>query len=399
LRTSENLFFKKLLSISIAILLSLSIIISWQNIHPTEPIKLSSEHKNFYSNFDNSLVAKQDLYTALNYNNLVLFGSSELTNQNVSCIPNRFFSEQLGIPLLSFGHAGNQSFNYACEIAALKENQSSPAKVVIIVSPSWFAGKSGNGTSVTSFLEFISDDMLNKIMNDDSILVDFKLSLLEYIGRNFENIKSPTPFINYLYYQNIRSHNFFDNFRYFPLSMFYKQWVRLEKLLTSKYDLPKANAKKSINDYHIPSVNWDSLFQLGLDNEAKKCSNEFGVNDEYFEEYVKGNLPRVLDEIIFPNQELNDFKLLVRLCKHENIDALFVIQALNPYTYSNLHTLEPVLAEVKKSISDAGFKVFDMWQPSKEKYQKGLLTDVAHTGEYGWYQINREIYNHYFQKR
>lgn len=301
--------------------------------------------------------------------------------------------------MLAFGHAGNQSFNYACEIAALKEQKHSPSKMVFIISPGWFVGESGKGTSVTSFLEFIGDDMLNKIMNDVSISEIFKNRLLDYINRNFENIYSPTPFIKYLFYQNMQSNNLINRVRYTPSTLLYQVWVHFEKATSVKFDIPKININKSKIELASISINWDSLQQIGLQNETEKCTNEFGVNDEYYEKYAKGNLPKKIDAPTIPNQELTDLKLLVQLCRSENIDALFIIQALNPYAYSNLEELNPVMNEVKKTIGDAGFQAYDMWHPTKEKYQKGLLTDLMHTGEYGWYLIDREIYNHYFQKK
>ena len=393
------LFFRKSLAIFVAIFMGIIIIKCWNHFYPNPQKNISTEHHNFYSNFDNSLVAKQDVSNAINNNQIVLFGSSEFSNQQFSSISNRFFNEPLKIPFLAFGHAGNQSFNYACEIAALKANKKSSSKMVFIISPGWFVGESGKGTSITSFLEFIGDDMLNKIMNDDSISENFKNSILNYVKRNFENINEPTPFIKYLFYQKMQSDNLINKLRYTPSTLLYNGWVQFEKTTTSRFDSPNNIflQSKKIELFDMP--NWDSLLQIGLQNETKKCTNEFGVNDEYYEKYAKGNLPRKIEAPTNPNQELEDLKLLVQLCKDETVDAFFIIQALNPYAYSNLEELNPMMSEVKKTITDAGFQAYDMWQPSKEKYQKGLLTDVMHTGEYGWYLINREIYNHYFQNK
>ncbi len=392
---------RKLLSIVIALFISLGIIKSWNYFHTATAtqIEISSAHRNFYSNFESSSAARQDLFNALNNNQLVMLGSSELTNQQFASIPNRFFNEQLNIPMLSFGHAGNQSFNYACEIAALKEKKSSSSKIVFIISPGWFAGESGKGTSISSFLEFVDDGMLNKIMHDDSISENFKNSVLNFISSNFENIYYPTPCIKYLFYQKLQMQSLIDKTLYAPSALLYRVWAQFSKTKPTRFSLPNIYTLKSKYESLVPQPEWDSLLQSGLQNEKNKCSNVFGVNDDYYKKYVIGNLPKMMYTPTIPNQELNDLKLLVQLCKDENIDALFIIQALNPYAYSNLEELNPMMNEVKKTIADEGFQVFNLWQPAKEKYQKGLLTDLMHTGEYGWYLIDREIYNHYFQKK
>jgi hypothetical protein len=38
-----------------------------------------------------------------------------------------------------------------------------------------------------------------------------------------------------------------------------------------------------------------------------------------------------------------------------------------------------------------------MLTSSKEKYVKGTLNDIMHTGEYGWLQIDSAVAHHYFK--
>jgi D-alanine transfer protein len=362
--------------------------------------KNSYKHESYYSNFDNNPNAKLDFISALNNKQILLFGSSELTNQGFSNITNRFFTEQLDIPVLAIGHAGNQTFNYACEIGALKQRKSTPSKVVFIISPGWFLGESANGTSVASFLEYINDDMLKKIINNDSIPKELKKAVFEYVERNFDKINFPSTTLKYIYYKQKQSANLFNKLRYSFMTFIYHEWLNREKGIDN--NIIGKSAEVHLQDtfqFIAGEPKWDSVISVAHRIEKQKCTNEFGVNDAYYNEYAKGNLPRTTDPIVTPNQELLDLKLLLQVCKEENIDAVFILQALNPHAYSNLDEINPLMNEVKKAIKDKDFYLYDMWQPNKDKYEKGVLTDVMHTGEYGWSLINREVYNHYIKKK
>jgi D-alanine transfer protein len=85
---------------------------------------------------------------------IVLFGSSELVlYPNQRFLPQNYFNHELKQPIRAQGNEGQQSFAIfsqlvACENDRVKEN----ARVVILLSPSWFTGKEDNGTKIPKIL-------------------------------------------------------------------------------------------------------------------------------------------------------------------------------------------------------------------------------------------------------
>jgi D-alanine transfer protein len=145
-------------------------------------------------------------------------------------------------------------------------------------------------------------------------------------------------------------------------------------------------------------LNWDSLKQIGLKNETEKCTNQYGINDDYYKANCINQLPHKVENPLQPNQELQDMKMLIQLCKYYKMKPLFVMQTLNPNAYDGLEKLTPLVNEVDAYVKQNGFTIINFWADKKENYTKGTLTDVMHFGEYGWYQIDEAIYN-YFSKK
>ena len=135
-----------------------------------------NEILNYYAKpLQDSLQKTISLQNDLESGKIVVFGSSELViNPNQKFLPQNYFNNDLKLPLRVQGNEGQQSLVILSQLAAyhgelIKEN----AKVVILLSPSWFSGSYNNGTTIPKFLEFMYPGMMNKLYFQSEIDDDY----------------------------------------------------------------------------------------------------------------------------------------------------------------------------------------------------------------------------------
>ena len=149
-----------------------------------------NEILNYYAKpLQDSLQKTISLQNDLESGKIVVFGSSELViNPNQKFLPQNYFNNDLKLPLRIQGNEGQQSFAILSQLAAyhgelIKEN----AKVVILLSPSWFTGSNNNGTTIPKFLEFMYPGMMNKLYFQSEIDDSYKILINNYVKNNKEN--------------------------------------------------------------------------------------------------------------------------------------------------------------------------------------------------------------------
>ena len=157
-----------------------------------------NEILNYYAKpLQDSLQKTISLQNDLESGKIVVFGSSELViNPNQKFLPQNYFNNDLKLPLRIQGNEGQQSFAILSQLAAyhgelIKEN----AKVVILLSPSWFTGSNNNGTTIPKFLEFMYPGMMNKLYFQSEIDDSYKILINNYVKNNISYIKNP----NFIY--------------------------------------------------------------------------------------------------------------------------------------------------------------------------------------------------------
>ncbi len=362
-----------------------------------EPIKefFQKKHSLVYSYNSNSYIAHYSetqpdanisISKTLQEGIPLVLGSSEMSSSNLNAMSYNFFKEK-NILSQGFGHAGFQCFAISSVLAANAQFLKN-AKLLIILSPGWFEGKSAKGTDLTCFFEYNNLFALNQHIENKSIPEDYKQYYSDYLSRKYEQINSPNVFVNLL------AHRY--NAFYKPINAI-NYWLRddiANRFSGFKFtdEVNKALAKNTtIYKFNKVSPNWDSLYKTSIKEfEKTATNNNWGIQNDYYTFWVEG---KSLKTISFPkhNQELQDLKVLLKLCKDLNAKPSFVIMPLNPNVYSNLKDLSPVIEEVKNELSNYQFNYFDMYTPNCDKHEKGILTDIMHPDNYGWYQIDKFI--------
>lgn len=341
---------------------------------------------------EKNLSNAQGLQNDLEMGKIVIFGSSELVHRSHRFIPQNYFNKELKLPLTANGSAGHQSFAILSQLAACHNDKIiRNAKVVIFLSPGWFYGNASLGTTTPKFLKYMYSAMLYKLYFSSEVSDGYKILIGNYIKAHLHEMKNPSYI--YKYANNVTSNNYFANL--------------LDDIIINSV-IRSVNFTNSSDVINYPR-NTPSIDFIALKKEAKKIesdkstNNKIGINNSYFNKYVKPQIqkgsfpysiatPPPLDE----NVEFQDFLNLVDLLKQYNIRPLFVMQDLNPYAYkTNRDSMLPLLSSIKNELNLAGFGYLDMWTYDTKKYQLGTLTDVMHTGELGWVQINQKIISHF----
>ncbi|MFW0693319.1 D-alanyl-lipoteichoic acid biosynthesis protein DltD [Aliarcobacter butzleri] len=329
------------------------------------------------------------LQTDLESGKIVLFGSSELVKYpDQRFLPQKFFNNELNIPLRVQGNEGHQTFVIMSQLAAL-DNQTirNNARIAILLSPSWFTGSNENGLTMPKFLEYMYSGMMNKLYFESETDDKYKYLISDYIKENVSLIKDPS-FI-YKYPLNVLEKDYLNN--------------EIKKFIIQNFDYK--NVKVETLNYVKPKLDYDKLRVEAKNIEIPSSNNNFGINNEYYSKFIepeiaKNNFPF---SIIIPpeldkNEEFQDFLVLLDFLDKYKIKPLFIMQDLNPYVFAgNREEANKLMAIIKSKVLEHNFEYMDMWTYKKEDFEMNSLTDIVHLDELGWIKVNQKIID-YFMK-
>ncbi|MFX4235656.1 D-alanyl-lipoteichoic acid biosynthesis protein DltD [Aliarcobacter butzleri] len=329
------------------------------------------------------------LQTDLESGKIVLFGSSELVKYpNQRFLPQKFFNNELNIPLRVQGNEGHQTFVIMSQLAALdNETIRNNARIAILLSPSWFTGSNENGLTMPKFLEYMYSGMMNKLYFESETDDKYKYLISDYIKENVSLIKDPS-FI-YKYPLNVLEKDYLNN--------------EMKKFIIQNFDYK--NIKVETLNYVKPKLDYDKLRAEAKNIEIPSSNNNFGINNEYYSKFIepeiaKNNFPF---SIIIPpeldkNEEFQDFLVLLDFLDKYKIKPLFIMQDLNPYVFAdNREEANELMATIKSKVLEHNFEYMDMWTYKKEDFEMNSLTDIVHLDELGWIRVNQKIID-YFMK-
>jgi D-alanyl-lipoteichoic acid biosynthesis protein DltD len=324
---------------------------------------------------------------------IFLLGSSELTAPS-DAIPYNFISKHFTTQVRGVGHAGNQCFSTYSQLLA-NESLLKNAPIVIILSPGWFESKFTKGTSSQVFLEFNSEDFLNKILKNKND-PEFRAYECERVAQLYTEFNAPSLELKLMNFESRASKSFIHRIVYMPLLLCDRFLLRMREHISP---LPKSTDASFKRPPIIPesvSFNWDSIYTATKKEVMKKSTNNnMGIADDYYTEYIngkKGHMEPVSERF---NQELTDFQMLIKLLKDKHVNASFIISPVNPFYYKNLQTITPTIEIIEKTIVANHFPYLNLFQTDTLKYEKPILHDVMHMSDYGWYQVDRFMIDTY----
>jgi D-alanyl-lipoteichoic acid biosynthesis protein DltD len=317
-----------------------------------------------------------------------VFGSSELSSNHLKGVCYNFFKEK-HINLQTIGHAGFQCFAISTVLAA-NADLLKGSKIVINLSPVWFEGKFAKGTNLECFFEYNNNFSLNEILNNTNIPIEYKNYYCNYISDKYSQINSPNAMINILALSNK------NQILYYPFTFMHKlvyefNYKNDSQLQTFSYFQKSKNQTSIRYSFNKPMINWDSLYQSAIsDFKKQSTNNSLGVYNEYYTTWIKDKRPKLIEPLPY-NQEFEDFKMLLLLCKQTNCRPIFTISPINTLCYSNPMDINPIMIDIMKELDKNGFKYLDLFSSNLKNYEKGVLEDIMHPGDYGWYQLDKFI--------
>ncbi len=331
-----------------------------------------------YANFDTVPAGVLPLLSGLKSTNcVVLLGSSELSSYS-RYIPFDFFRFNGGKQVRAFGHAYFQSFSMYCVLLSLREVLQD-SKICIIISPGWFETK---GTNSQAFVEFVRPEMLANIAHDRGISDDYKHYIGDYLLRNKSHLSGITPAMEY--FQLMSSAFPFREFR---------SDILLRQIPTYSYcddSLNLGTASSLPRDY-----NWGEMNEILISKFDSVCSNDFSVEESRFRSMTNGTNLYTPQKVKFiraeENQELHDFKILLRMLHEYGAKPTFVIQPLNPHIYNDLASFQDILNQMLSECKKYSFPCLNLYETEKARYTSGMLNDGMHMGDVGWNRVNEFI--------
>ena len=351
-----------------------------------------NEILNYYAkSLQESLEKTNSLQNDLENGKIVLFGSSELLSTNLKFMSQNYFNNDLKIPLRIQGNEGHQDFAILSQLATYdNDNIKENARVVILLSPSWFTGTSDNGTKTSKFLEFMYPGMMNKLYFQSNVDDSYKLLINNYVKKNLNLIKDPSYIYKYSYNQIEEEENFVDKIA--------------KKFIMGCFD-DKAMNPQPI-DYENLTLNYNDLKIEANKISTSSSNNSYGIDNSYFSKHIEpsiksGDFPYniIVPNELDKNQEYQDLLLLLELLKDYKIKPLFVMQDLHPHVFvKNRDVMNNLVKTIKYKVQEYGYGYYDMWSYNKEDYEIGTLTDIVHPGELGWLKINQKIIEYFMTK-
>ncbi len=330
---------------------------------------------------------------------IFILGSSELT-LGAGALPFRFISDHFTTQVKGVGRAGNQCFSIYSQLLA-NANRLENAPVVIVLSPGWFFSKSTKGTASSSFLEFNSGQFMENILHidDQSSLASLKKYEARRLGDFYTEILNPDINLRQLFFEYQSSKSKLHQCVYFPIMKSNRFCNLLKQKLTGtdndENTLDFTENRTPITPESV-SINWDSLFLASRQEQINRSANNYWyINNDYYSRYVKGEKRTISTVKEKHNQELEDFYKLVNLLHTKNADASFIITPLNPYCYSNLSELTPLINLLETELTNHQFPCLNLWNADTTTFDNGVLSDVMHLSKYGWYQANKFIVETY----
>lgn len=340
-----------------------------------------------YERFWSTDVAK----LVMDENTLPIFGSSELVsledyNDNISSFLN---SKDMNIMTMGAGYF--QSLSHTMTLGAISDNITSKT-VALFVSPQWFAE---GGISTEAFPARFSEDELLGFLGNSSISHENK----EYVISRTEQLLagSPTQLNRVQKYASSIDGKF-------GLNNVYTDIMENFWELRAKFDVYKqiGDMQQNVPSVNLADLDWDNMYRLAeRQGEAACTNNDFGINDDYWNKYVKEIYEQgeVVDkqQIYEQSVEYDDLKCFLNVARELNIEVLLVSIPVNEKWYSYQGMLCDNYYEKIRDIAVdyTNVKLVDMTKYANEKY---FFKDVMHLGWKGWTRVNEALYKEFVKQ-
>lgn len=398
IRIERGITMKKLLAFFIA---TIFFIISLVTFNAVLEKRIASEYTNRISLLYGDTTKNRGLAlqtAGINKDdNLMVYGSSEL-GTDIPQNPRYFFPRQNApfvVNVIGRGYA--QDLQHAINFGALSQDLKGK-KVIFVLSLQWFMNP--QGITPDNFKMNFSPLQFYQLMKSSTISQGLKHSIAERVyqlTQQDQELKSEA-----LYTRLYISQNPLARFTLTLMQPYYsmKYYALETKDNIRSYQLIKQNQKEVSTDA-LKLTNWDQEMK-NAETQAETLTNKnpFYIENSYFDQYYRPDLDQFKDIYkdvnLNSSQEFDDLKLLLEICKENDINPLFVLMPVNGrwYDYEGLGSQErqQFYQKVDQMIQSKGFKTANF---SGNEYEKHFMIDGMHLGWKGWLYVDQSINQFY----
>ena len=165
-------------------------------------------------------------------------------------------------------------------------------------------------------------------------------------------------------------------------------------------ELSDINESES-KEIKFEDIDFDALMEKAEQAGREECTNNsFGINNEYYNSYVKDNYESSKNSNIngsyTSSPEYGDLRLFLDVCKETGIDPLIVSVPCNGrwYDYTGFpkenrqqyyQNIRDICDEYDVELADFSYKEYELY----------FLKDVMHMGWKGWVYFDEAVYEFY----
>lgn len=329
--------------------------------------------------------------------NIAVLGSSELfSNDNIAYPPYLYNYGYSNYNSILMGRGYMQSIHHAMSIGALSNNIKNN-KVVLIISPQWFTESHlssdiySSRFSESNYIEFLKNKNISK---ENKIKVAERLeNLLTSDPTELEKINKYEDI--YLYHNSINPINFLK-------LKVYNSFMNLKNNYNLVKELKEINNSVDYNSYvDTNKIDYDELLKEAESvGKSQSTTNEFGIEDNYFNTYVKDDLEirknSEQNSSYVKSKEYDDLQLFLDICKDLEIEPLLISVPVNGRWYDYIGFSKQDREQYYQNIRDIASKNnVELADFSDKEYELYFLKDVMHLGWKGWVYLDEAIYNFY----
>ena len=320
---------------------------------------------------------------------MLLMGSSELYPEvERTSYPTHFFGEHnYGMDTVHVGRAGFQSLWQTMELGALDGADAVPRhKVALIAGMQWFMS---GGCSSEAFLNSFSGDTYRRFMENQRISNETKeqvrAAVLSYgVDESELNALNPRTLADSIDAAVTMGKRPFSTEDY-------------ESALMDNSPIPEGR----FGEPEIPD--WEAAMAIAREEGKAACTtNEYGVYDSYYEEYV---VPWMSEEDGKPEsfrdwsqKELDEFKLYLKVCQETGIEPLIIIMPVKAFYYDTTaydrESRQLYYDMIRQTCEDYGAQYVDFSGHEDDTY---FMRDVMHFGWEGWVYVDRVLYDFFME--
>lgn len=314
---------------------------------------------------------------------ITVLGSSELDRLLWNpYTPNLFFPHHNLGPVLTYGRANLETLGIYGLLYGVRPHLNARSRLVILLSPAWF--RIGD-IATAAFDANFDDNVLLQLYGSDeprSIFHDYLTS------HQFEFTDMTT--IERMYLDDPEDILDWNLPGFLGRTINARAYAQREKLNLWLANLSERPQLEVHTD--AAGLPWPKYRQQARDAELSQMTNNtLWVRNRYYRLYSSTGKARsrlYFPKHMDPEPEMAALRDLLQLLHRSKVNALFIMQPINPKLYDDVSRFDAVDARVTTLCAEYGMGYFDMYQ---QPYEEGVLRDNQHPGELGWEEIDERI--------